>query len=168
MSEQTPQSFLERFGRFWEAQGGSRIAGKIVGWMMVCEPSHQSVADIVAVLGVSHGSVSTQTRQLAALGYLERATFPGDRTSYFVLNHEGWSGIMTQSWMGPVSELHALAEEAKMISGSSSPDRATDLVLMTEFLIEEWPDFAQRMKSYIAEQSSAASAENEKPTGEAE
>lgn len=145
-------TLLERFGRYWEAQGGSRIAGKIVGWMMVCDPAHQSMADIAAVLGVSHGSVSTQTRQLETLGYLERITFPGDRTSYFVLNHDGWAGIMEAAWTAPVVELNELARQARELTASGS-DRSTDLVLMTEFLLSEWPGFVAQMRTYIAQHS---------------
>ncbi len=155
-------AFLERFGRYWEAQGGSRIAGKIVGWMMVCDPPHQSMADIAAVLGVSHGSVSTQTRQLATLGYLERTTFPGDRTSYFVLNHDGWPGIMESAWTVPVSELNQLAKAAQEITAESGPDRSSDLVLMTEFLLAEWPAFVARMRTFIRQHSAGPSPQNKK------
>lgn len=151
----TQLAFLERFGRYWEAQGGSRIAGKIVGWMMVCDPPHQSLADIAAMLGVSHGSVSTQTRQLETLGYLERTTFAGDRTSYFVLNHEGWSGIMETAWTAPVVELNKLARAAQELTATSGSGRSTDLVLMTEFLLSEWPGFVAQMRTYIAQHSSA-------------
>ena len=153
------RAFLERFGRFWEAQGGSRIAGKIVGWLMVCDPPQQSSAQLVDVLEVSHGSVSTQIRQLERLGYVERVTFPRDRTSYFVLNHAGWSGIMEESWSAPVAELKELGAIGEELAADIRPERARDLVLMSEFLLSEWPGFIQRMKMYIAEHSSAADDE---------
>jgi DNA-binding transcriptional regulator GbsR (MarR family) len=153
MVNRDQEALLERFGRYWEAQGGSRIAGKIVGWMMISDPPHQSVADIVDVLRVSHGSVSTQTRHLETVGYLERTTFPGDRTSYFVLNHNGWSGIMAQAWTGPVAELQSLATAAQKFTGGVKPERSSDLVWMTQFLLERWPGFVDEMKAYISEQS---------------
>jgi DNA-binding transcriptional regulator GbsR (MarR family) len=153
MVNRDQEALLERFGRYWEAQGGSRIAGKIVGWMMISDPPHQSVADIVEVLDVSHGSVSTQTRQLESVGYLERMTFPGDRTSYFILNHNGWSGIMAGAWAAPVAELKSLATAAQQLVGDVKPERSSDLVWMTEFLLDRWPGFVDEMKSYISERS---------------
>ena len=149
------QAFLERFGRFWETRGGSRIAGKIVGWLMVCDPAHQSSAQLVDVLEVSHGSVSTQVRQLEQLGYVERVTFPRDRTSYFVLNHAGWSGIMEGAWSAPVAELKELGLIGEKLAADVRPERARDLVLMSDFLLSEWPGFIHRMKTYIAEHSTA-------------
>lgn len=149
------QAFLERFGRFWETQGGSRIAGKIVAWLMVCDPTHQSSAELVDVLEVSHGSVSTQVRQLERLGYLERVTFPRDRTSYFVLNHAGWSGIMEGAWSTPIAELRELGLIGEKLAADIRPERPRDLVLMSDFLLSEWPGFIHRMKTYIADHTTA-------------
>lgn len=152
-------SFVERFGRFWEDQGGSRIAGKIIGWMTVCDPPHQSVADLVEALGASHGSISTQTRRLESLGYLERETFTGDRTSYFILNHVGWAGIFEQSSIAPMSDLRDLGIEAQRLLRDTDRPGSTDLVLMADYLLKEWPAFLEGMKDYIAERSDSEPTE---------
>ena len=45
--------FVEDIGLIMEEQGRPRIAGRILGWLLICEPPEQSFADLVAVLGVS-------------------------------------------------------------------------------------------------------------------
>ena len=49
-------AFVEEFGRLLEEEGAPRIAGRILGWLLICEPPYQSFNDLVGVLGASKGS----------------------------------------------------------------------------------------------------------------
>jgi hypothetical protein len=37
------REFIERSGLFYEAAGGPRTAGRILGWLLICDPPHQSI-----------------------------------------------------------------------------------------------------------------------------
>jgi DNA-binding transcriptional regulator GbsR (MarR family) len=75
-------AFVERIGLTWEREGLPRIAGRIVGLLLVT-PGACSLDDLAHSLGVSKASVSTDARRLEQLGFLERASFSGDRRDYY-------------------------------------------------------------------------------------
>ena len=111
--------FVEESGRFWESQGMSRTAGRLLGWLMICEPPHQSAAELVSDLEISTGSVSTQVRVLEQVAMLERVTFRNDRATYYQLRDHVWARLME----GEVDRLQHLRKLAASASTCAS-DRA--------------------------------------------
>jgi DNA-binding transcriptional regulator GbsR (MarR family) len=84
----------EAFGRLFESTGNTRIAGRLAGWLLICEPPEQTAARLVEVLGISKASVSTELRWLEQLGVVERTTIPGDRRSYWRIGTQAWPELM--------------------------------------------------------------------------
>ena len=66
----------------WENDGLPRIAGRIYGLMLVSEDA-LSLDEIAESLSVSKASVSTDTRLLERMGFIERVSKPGDRKDYY-------------------------------------------------------------------------------------
>lgn len=139
--------FVEESGRFWESLGMSRTAGRLIGWMMVCEPAHQSAAELVSALDISTGSVSTQVRMLEQLGMIERVTFRGDRSTYFHLRDHVWARMM-EGEVGRLENLRKFADSAQNVLPSERPDRVTELASVTEFFINEWPALLARFAKH--------------------
>ncbi len=50
----------------------TRMAGRMLGWLLICDPPHQSMNAIADVLQASKGSISTMTRLLIQLDLIER------------------------------------------------------------------------------------------------
>jgi DNA-binding transcriptional regulator GbsR (MarR family) len=88
--------YCEAFGRLFETTGATRIAGRLVGWLLICDPSEQTQAELVELLGVSKASVSTELRALEQLGLVERTTLPGDRRSYYRITVDAWPELMAR------------------------------------------------------------------------
>jgi DNA-binding transcriptional regulator GbsR (MarR family) len=145
--------FVERVGRFWESVAGSRTAGRIVGWLMICEPQHQSSADLMAALAISSGSASTQIRQLVNLGLVERVTFPGDRASYYHLPDNVWSKVANED-LGRLTNMRKLAEAGDAVLPATRPERVTELGVVAEFLIDEWSSLMERLNDRLSEGAS--------------
>lgn len=78
-------AFVEEAALAFEQQGLPRMGGRILGWMLVCEPAHQSLQEIGERVQASQGSVSTMTRLLVGSGVLKRFTKAGDRRDYLVV-----------------------------------------------------------------------------------
>lgn len=74
---------IEDFGLAFEDQGMPRMAGRILGRLLMCDPPHQSMNQLVETLGASRGSLSSMTRLLIDRGVIERLSLPGDRHDYF-------------------------------------------------------------------------------------
>ncbi len=75
--------FSDELGFFWEAAGGTRMAGRVLGALLLAEPPEMSSSELVEFLGVSGGSVSTATRELIVPGLVQRVRVPGKRQDYF-------------------------------------------------------------------------------------
>ncbi len=113
--------FVEDIGGILEDQGRPRIAGRILGLLLICEPPHLSFADLVEVLGVSKGSVSSMTRLLLEGGLIERVALPGDRQTYFRMAPDAWTRVL--SWTTDrVRRMHDAAQRGLDLVSARSPD----------------------------------------------
>lgn len=57
--------------------------GKLLGWLLICEPAAQSGAEMAARLGLSKGSVSAGIRILESSGLARRVAMPGRRGTFY-------------------------------------------------------------------------------------
>jgi len=74
--------FIEQAGLGAEADGLSRIAGRLFGALLLsAEP--RSLDSLVAELAVSKASVSIEARRLLERGVVERVGVAGDRRDYY-------------------------------------------------------------------------------------
>lgn len=90
--ERHVEDFIERIGVLTEKEGFPRIAGRILG-LLVVEEEPSSLDDMVEKLHVSKGSISTDVRMLERLGIVERVGSPGGRRDYYRLAEEPWENI---------------------------------------------------------------------------
>ncbi len=88
--------FVEEIGLLMEEHGRTRIAGKILGWLLICEPPQQSFAALVDVLGASKGSISSMTTLLLEAKLIERVAMPGDRQTYYQMAPDAWSLVLSR------------------------------------------------------------------------
>ena len=75
--------FADELGHFWEDAGGTRMAGRVLGALLLADPPGMSSSELSDFLGVSAGSVSTATRELIRPGLAVRVSVPGERQDYF-------------------------------------------------------------------------------------
>jgi DNA-binding MarR family transcriptional regulator len=87
------QRFIEETGLICEEVGLPRMAGRVLGFLLLCDPPHQSAAQIAAALRASAGSISGMTNLLIKARVIERVTFPGDRRCYYRMRPHGWLAI---------------------------------------------------------------------------
>lgn len=92
-TDQLIADFVERMGLIIQADGLPRIAGRIMG-LMVVHGGPFSFAELAERLQVSRASVSTNTRLLENLGVIERTTVPRDRQDYFRLRPNPYARML--------------------------------------------------------------------------
>jgi DNA-binding transcriptional regulator GbsR (MarR family) len=136
--------FIELMGRWWESTTGGKAAGRILGWLMICEPPHQAAADLVDSLELSTGTVSTQIRVLERILFVERVTFPGDRVTYYQLKPDVWIGVM-MSEPDHIRRMLELSEAAAPVAPEVRPDRVTDMGFIAQFLLDRWPSLMDEL-----------------------
>jgi DNA-binding transcriptional regulator GbsR (MarR family) len=82
MTEQESR-FVEEMGQTLAAYGMTPMAGRMWGWLLICDPPEQTAAQIAEALKASRGAISGTARILAGAGMIRRSTRRGDRREYF-------------------------------------------------------------------------------------
>ncbi len=112
--------FVEDIGLAFERAGMPRMAGRILGWLLICNPPHQSPGQLAEALQASKGSISSMTRLLLQISLIERISLPGQRRDYFRIRSNSWTEIFRQR-MFMVSTLRQLAEQGLHLMADESP-----------------------------------------------
>ncbi|GAB4248903.1 MAG: siderophore transport transcriptional regulator MmpR5 [Thermoleophilia bacterium] len=126
------QRVIEEFGLAFEAHGMPRMAGRVLGRLLMCWPPHQSMTDLGEALRASKGSISTTTRLLVRLGFIERLSLPGDRQDYFRA-HPGSIPAMFQQNVAHARMQIDLLERAMAVADDQSPQGLTRLTQARDF-----------------------------------
>ncbi|MFP3334732.1 hypothetical protein SB761_28985, partial [Pseudomonas sp. SIMBA_064] len=77
-------TFIEEIGLDYERQNLPRVAGRIMGLLMVTNGPLSS-QQIASTLQISLGAVSTNVNLLIQVGIVEKKTLIGDRMNYYIL-----------------------------------------------------------------------------------
>ena len=89
--------FVEEMGRFLGSIGMTPMAGRMWGYLLICDPPEQTAADISAALHASRGAISGTARLLAGPGLIRRTTRPGDRREYFSAPAEALDSMLASA-----------------------------------------------------------------------
>ena len=146
------RDFVERAGVLMEEFGHPRIGGRIVGWLLICEPPYQSFNDLVEKLEVSKGSVSSMTRLLVERGVLERFTLPGDRQTYFRVCPSAWTRLL-QRQIRLNERLHELATGtlARQASAETPNPRLRNMAVASRLVLTRWPEVIEEYERLCAD-----------------
>ncbi len=91
------KEFVEEVGILFEQTGLPRMAGRILGWLLISDPPHQTTSELTEALLASKGSISTMTRLLIRIGLIERIGLPGQRRDYFRIKSGAWHQLLKDS-----------------------------------------------------------------------
>lgn len=138
--------FVEDLGLFFEQSGAPRSAGRLLGWLIVCDPPEQSAEDLARALRASSGGISTNTRMLMRGGYVERVGVPGDRRAFYRVRPNAWNAIFDERQASLV-RLREIAENgAAALAGQpdSQRRRVVEMVEFARFLESAFPALVRR------------------------
>lgn len=133
--------FVEQVGLLFEQNGVPRMAGRIIGWLLVCDPPHQSMAELVEALQASKSSISSMSRLLIQLGLVERVSLPGQRRDYFHIAAGVWRSTL-RSGLAQLTAFRELAERGLKLIEDQSPEQQRRLEEMRDlyaFFEREYP-----------------------------
>lgn len=148
--------YIEEFGLLFEQFGLPRTAGRMLGWLLVCEPPHQTMDELAAALQVSKSSVSTTSRMLIQSELVEKVSFPGERKDYYRISEDAW----VKAWSARNAQtilLRQLAERGLDLLATDSADRRARLQVMLDlykFLEAELPKLIERWQKEQSPQPS--------------
>ena len=138
--------FVEDVGLLFEEMGFPRMAGRILGWLLICDPPEQSAGQLAGALQASKGSLSTMTRLLLQMNLIERVAVPGERRDYFRLKPGAWISLVRQELYEFVA-LRQLTErglELLQSDDSEVKQRLEDARDLFAYLEREYPVLIER------------------------
>jgi len=94
MKDAIIERFIEELAMMLELEAATpRMVGRVLGWLLVCDPPEQSAADLAKALQASKGSISTSTRVLLRMGFIERVRTRGERFDRFRVQPDAWDEL---------------------------------------------------------------------------
>lgn len=136
--------FIEALGLIWQAEGGPRIAGQVMAFLVLAD-GPASLTDIAEGLGVSKASVSTNVRLLELRGMTVRVARKGSRVDL-------WEAVPHPQGATLMSMADRFARNADRIGGiageiaAENPTKGEKVARFSEFysssaaFLRQWAD----------------------------
>jgi DNA-binding transcriptional regulator GbsR (MarR family) len=140
--------FIEDIGLFFEQMGLPRMAGRILGALLISNPPAQSITDLSEKLKASKSSISIMARLLVEHGLVERVASPVPRRDYYRFKPGGWILYMRQ-WLGLMAGLHQIAERGLALMADQPPqlqERLQEAHDLFSFIEQEFPALLNRLE----------------------
>jgi predicted transcriptional regulator len=117
-------AWVERVATFFaEHYGLPPITGRILGWLMICDPPEQSPAQIAEAINASRASLTTNMRLLIASGLVQRLTRSGGRTAYYRIDNDMWQKVI-QRRIASMMSFGEITRDGVALLGADRPRAA--------------------------------------------
>ncbi len=148
MSQYNERSaFIEETGILFENLGTTRMAGRILGYLMISDKEVVSFDELRQVLQASKSSISTNIKSLITLHYVKPLTLPGDRKTYYMLSPElDWveSLMRRVELLKVLNKLFLKALDLRVNKQDKSSEWLKMSVEFYDWVAEEYPKFLLR------------------------
>jgi DNA-binding MarR family transcriptional regulator len=133
--------FCDHLGRFYaERYGFPPVAGRLIGYLYVCEPAEQTINQIADTLLASRSAINNAVKMLETQKLIHRSRPAGTRADLIGLNPLGRENLGFDPT--EYQQMASLAREGLQLLGKSSLERrqALEVVLsLNEFLAGRLP-----------------------------
>lgn len=157
MPDAATLQFAEELGLLWETSGAPRMAGRVLGWLLVCDPAEQTAAELAHALSASKGSISTTTRSLIAVGLIEKVAIPGQRSARLRITPGAWSRVL-HAKVAAMTRFREMAERGLDALPADDAERRARLQEMHDtyaFFEREYPKLLDQYDEWRAAREDA-------------
>jgi DNA-binding transcriptional regulator GbsR (MarR family) len=141
--------FIEDISLYFEQMGLPRMAGRILGVLLIADPPEQSLNDLCEVLQASKSAISTTTRLLTEMGLIERVPSAKPREAAFQFKGGGWLVFMRMR-LRLMASLHQIAERGLELLEDEPPalrERLQEAHDMFSLIEQELPALLERVEA---------------------
>jgi hypothetical protein len=142
-------AFVDQLGRFFARQYGlPPVTGRVLGWLLICDPPEQTAAEIAGALQTSRSAVGSAIASLENQGQIRRTRAAGERADRVSFHPDA----DVRSLESPVEygAMLALAGHGLEVLRDAPPARRARLlgaVAFYEFLLERMPALADEWRA---------------------
>jgi hypothetical protein len=157
--------FADRAGRFFARRYGmAPMVGRVLGYLLVCDPREQSISELAEALLASRSAISGAVNTLETLRLIQRYRAAGDRVDRVSIEMSS-SEAMGFGDISEYQEQGELAREGLRLLGDVPPERQALLLgwaAFADFLVERLPALAQEWEEKRARPGTPGRAEHKR------
>jgi hypothetical protein len=141
--------FADRAGRFYARQYGfPPVTGRLLGYLTVCEPPDQTIAELAEALRASRSAITGSVKQLEGLRAVQRTRAAGDRVDRVSIDPAG----LEPKGFDPSEYLQQAALIREALTLLPNGEKARRAVLeeaadLNEFLARRLPELLQEWRT---------------------
>jgi DNA-binding transcriptional regulator GbsR (MarR family) len=138
------ERFVEEIGLVFDSMHLPRMAGRVLGAILLGPADGATAADLAEMLQASKGSISNMTQLLIHYRFVERTVRAGDRRDRFVIKSGAWARMML--WrLELLQRLQELAGDGlELLPPEGNPEPLQEVRDMYAFLERELPKLFDR------------------------
>ena len=140
--------FVDGCGDWARQFGMTRMAGRVLGWLLVCEPAEQTAAQLAEAMQASKGSISGATGMLVRAGLADRLHIRGERGDRFRLRPQAWDEQMGDQGTAQARQLIAVGLQALQETSPSRRARLEELDAFYAFWQTRVEDMVAEWQAY--------------------
>ena len=132
--------YADAVGRFFVRRYGlPPVTGRVLGWLLICEPPDQTAAQVAEALQISRSAVGAAVTTLEHWSLVRRHRPVGERADRIVINPLADESSLDTTEYSAMAEI--AAEGLELLAGESVERRARLLGLkaFSDFLVERMP-----------------------------
>lgn len=152
------EEFIEEIGLVFENMGLGRTPGRIIGALMVNNPPHLNMTELVETTSMSKASMSTGLTMLTSIGFVEKFSIPGERADYYRIDNDFWKKTVVYKLTSLTSLKKSIDHAVSLIQKKDedpNPERTQTLIEMRDMyqffedqlpkLFEKWETKRKKM-----------------------
>ncbi len=142
-------NFIEETGIIFEKLGLTRMAGRILGYLMVSDKEMVSFDELTQVLQASKSSISTNLKTLVQVTFVKPITLPGDRKTYYLLSPDlDWTTYIEHRMqlLFLMNQLFKKGLNLRVNQADKTARWLQDATSFYDWIIREFPKVIERYK----------------------
>jgi DNA-binding transcriptional ArsR family regulator len=159
MATEQQLAFADSAGAVWAREYGlPPVTGRVLGYLAVCDPGQQTIADLAEALLASRSAITAAVKELEGLGAVQRRRAAGERLDRVSLNP---AAALEPRGFDPAGyeRLAGLAREGLGMIKHADPQRRAllaEAAELYEFLAARMPELLAEWRARRARMRAAA------------
>ncbi len=121
LTDEQVRNWVEQLAVFAAGQYGvAMVTGRVLGWLMICDPPQQSAGHIARAIGSSRSSVAGSLRFLTAAGFVQQGRQPGDRVVRYRIDNDAWMAVLHRR-LAALVLFREVAQDGIQLVGPADP-----------------------------------------------
>jgi len=149
--------FVESMGQFMSTYGMTPMAGRLWGYLLICDPPEQTAEEVARELHASRGAISGTVRLLEPIGFLRRTRRRGDRREYLSAPPGTFLAFVANAGSIYRRLREILEQGLEALSGKPPPVRAR-LEEAHDFVAVVEREIPAALERFVAEREATAKA----------